>query len=389
MTLSIRTTDYWPCGSICSLLLVALINFALPIIASSVTANAYVNVPIYLDRNITINHNLNFRNGHQNDSQLNDGTILLSSFHGHLVHQKQSSGVHPPYFVADLARKLDDHLRWIRDHEMEVPTIQRLFDAADRGSTGSNIPAREDTKLVAQFASKLQMKIENAIEVVNETSVKILNLYQSFESKLDLRKMSIDLPSMARDSAVMTEDSDRTIYMETMVFPCDSYEDDLNGPVPQDMSSAADGANVKPHPSDLLNLLSAAGHSLHEHEDLNYTLNSHLLETIKAIDLDVPNFKNAFFLSKDNYGGDSNCRDHYANQQFRWVLRIIYVYPCIFIILSSCSPDTYSHHRSNQKEFFLSSIMAHRLLMKNNTISQNLSVSHRPQSVSFKMKKTT
>lgn len=318
MTFPSKYSDVWPEKSICSLILFAFVNFALPAIASSVAANAYVNVPIYLDKNITINHNLNFLNGHtHNGSQTGNGTVALSSFHGHSVHQRPSTGAHPPYFVSDLARHLNEHLRWIADHEMEVPTIQRLFDAMEREATTT--PDRDDSQLVGQFASRLQMKLENAVEVVNETSMQILQLYQSFESKLDLRKMSIDLPATAREAAIMTEDPDRTIYMETMVFPCDSYEDDTNEVATQEARSAADGvstdAHAKRRPSDLMNFLSATGH---EHEDLNYTLNSQLLDTIRAIDLDVPNFKNAYFLSKDNYGGDSNCRNHYANQQFRY-----------------------------------------------------------------------
>lgn len=294
------------------------------------TTNNNPYVPIYLDHNITINHNLNFLNGHHSgnasssSSSLN-GSIHVSSFH---THQKHGSGVHPPYLVADLAKQLNEKLRWIADHEMEVATIQRLFDGAAERDGGGGISGggiRDDSKLVAQIASRLHMKIENAIEVVNDTSMHILNLYHSYESKLDLRKMSIDLPVAGRDSATLVEDSDRAIYMETMVFPCESYEDDLHETPMRQVDASHSATHAKRRPFDLMNFLSAAGHSLHEHEDLNYTMNSQLLETIRAIDLDVPNFKNAYFLSKDNYGGDSNCKHHYANQHFRYA-QLIFIH---------------------------------------------------------------
>lgn len=300
---------------------IVLCNICANPISTISAPNAYVNVPIYLDNNITINHNLNFLNGH-NESQLNS-TINLSSasFYPHLM---QTAGIHkptahPPYFVAELAKQLDNQFRWIRDHEMEIPTIQRLFDAMGRGSANG----RNDTKLVAQFAYKLERKLELALDVVNETTVQIVNLFHNFVTKLDFRKMSIELPTTTKDKATMTEELDRTIYMETMVLPCDSYDfDGVSDTFMSGETMATDGniaaVHIKKKPADLLNFLNAAGHALHEHEDLNYTLNSQLLETLKAIDLEVPNFQNAYFLSKDNFGGDSNCRDHYSNQQFRY-----------------------------------------------------------------------
>lgn len=320
MTLSIGLDCQWN-GWIYVCLILCNI-FAQPM-STTGAPNAYVNVPIYLDNNITINHNLNFLNGH-NESQ-NNGTINLSStsFYPNLM---QSAGVHkptahPPFFVAEMAKQLDTQFRWMQDHEMEIPTIQRLFDAMGRGSSSG----RNDTKLVAQFAIKLERKLELALDVVNETSVQIVNLFQNFLTKLDFHKMSIELPTTSKDEATMTEELDRTIYMETMVLPCDSYDfDGFSDSLTTSETLAGDGnhaaGHIKRKPADLLNLLNAAGHSLHEHEDLNYTLNSQLLETLKAIDLEVPNFQNAYFLSKDNFGGDSNCRDHYSNQQFRYIL---------------------------------------------------------------------
>lgn len=299
----------------CRQIFVAILfsSFCFTSLSSTSAPDTYLNVPIYLDHNITINHNLNFLSA-RNESH-NGTTISLSSLH--MQHYgTQKSFAQPPHFVADLAKQLDEQLRWIRDHEMEIPTIQRLFDAVGRSKTAM----RNDTKLLVQFANKLQRKIDNAVSVVNETSTQILNLFHAYVEKLDF------LSTTSKIERTTNEDGDPAIYLETMVLPCDSYEDGgINDAVLHELVATDDNSGIKQlkrKPVDLLNFLSQTGHPLHEHEDLNYTLNSQLLEMMKAIDLDVPNFKNAYFLSKDNFGGDSNCRDHYSNQQFRYDYQI-------------------------------------------------------------------
>lgn len=302
----------------CYLLLI--LSYFIGTTIASTAANAYVNVPIYLDHNITVNYNPKFHT-ERNDSSIDSGSVSLSQFFPQqnvaTPSVSQNQKTHPPYVVADLSKRLEEQFKWMRDHELEIPTIQKLFDATGRAL------ARNDSRLVAQFALKLQKKLESAVLVVNKTTVQINQLMDTIVKKSELRKMNIELPSSKHGSATMTEESDRKLVLESMVFPCNSYDDEGND-VATDGGDGGGGTEehtvavqVRRKPADILNFLSEAGHNLQEHEDLNFTLNSQLLETMKAIDLNVPNFKNAYFLSRDNYGGDSNCRDHYSNQKFR------------------------------------------------------------------------
>ncbi|XP_031617768.1 VWFA and cache domain-containing protein CG16868 isoform X2 [Contarinia nasturtii] len=204
------------------------------------------------------------------------------------------------YAISDLTRDFNIQLKSIEDHELLVSVIQSAFDSLDRLPSSID---HNDTKLLNSIATKIETKLSTALRILNETNQKFVNILTENGQSRKLLLDSIILPCASSTK----QHSERSTY-------------DLNGD-DSDQNEFIGGINKK-KAIEVLNFLKNAGH-LHENDDRNFTINKRLMETLKNIDLstsaNVPNFRDVFFLPRDNQISSTNCRNTVPNEHHRFL----------------------------------------------------------------------
>lgn len=205
------------------------------------------------------------------------------------------------YAISDLTRDLSLQLKSIQDHELLIPTIQSVLDSFERVPSSNE---HNDTKILKSIASKIDLKLAATLRILNETNQKIFNIFAS-ENIDHTRKLLLDatiLPCIP-----VTKHSERSAH--------DSNSEASN------QNDKFAGFNKK-KAIEVLNFLKNAG-QLQEHDDKNYTINKRLMDTLKTIDLspiNVPNFRDVFFLPKNLFYSQishTNCRNTAPNEHHR------------------------------------------------------------------------
>lgn len=226
---------------------------------------------------------------------------LSSSSASASVSSAQQSTQLRKNIISDLISDFKLQLRSIEDQELLVTTIQNGFDSFDRIMSPTE---HNDTKFLSQLASKMETKLSNALRIVNQTSHTIQNvlLDETSENSRNLYLESITLPcattKLTERSAVISENS-----TESKKLLSGDFFSDIN----------------KPKKIEILNFLKNAGH-LHETDDKNFTINKQLMETLRHIDLssaNVPNFRDVFFVAKDNYASITKCRNTFSIEHYK------------------------------------------------------------------------
>lgn len=211
--------------------------------------------------------------------------------------QSGTNAIIQKYAISDLTRDLNSQLKSIEDHELLISTIQNVFDSLERVPSSID---HNDTKIVNSAATKIDAKLSAALRVLNETNQKFLS--------------------------ILTEHGDHTkrLLLDAIILPCAStlkhaersaYDSSLES---SNQNEFIGGINKK-KAIEVLNFLKNAGH-LHENDDRNFTINKRLMETLKSINLssaNVPNFRDVFFLPKDNQISSTNCRNTVPNEHHR------------------------------------------------------------------------
>lgn len=201
------------------------------------------------------------------------------------------------YAISDLTRDLNLQLKSIEDHELLISTIQGVFDSLERVPSSID---HNDTKILNSAATKIEAKLSAALRVLNDTNYKFLS--------------------------ILTESGEQTkqLLLDAIILPCTStskhaerstYDSNLEA---SNQNEYIGGINKK-KAIEVLNFLKNAGH-LHENDDKNFTINKRLMETLKTINLsseNVPNFRDVFFLPKDNQISSTNCRNTVPNEHHR------------------------------------------------------------------------
>lgn len=230
---------------------------------------------------------------YQSISQLKSVTTLQTSTNSYI--QK--------YAISDLTRDLNVQLKSIEEHELLTSVIQSAFDSLDR----TPIDNHNDTKILNSIATKIETKLSNALRILNETNQRFLNILTENGQSRKLLLDSIILPC----ASTAKQHSERSTY-------------DLNGDE-SDQNEFIGGINKK-KAIEVLNLLKNAGH-FHENDDRNFTINKRLMETLKNIDIsstaNVPNFRDVFFLPRDNQISSTNCRNTVPNEHHRYVSSVL------------------------------------------------------------------
>lgn len=221
---------------------------------------------------------------------------LSSSATAAALVQTSTNPIIQKYAISDLTRDLNLQLKSIEDHELLIPTIQSAFDSLERVPSSID---QNDTKILNSVATKIETKFSSALRILNETNLNFLN--------------------------ILTEniDQSRKLLLDPIILPCSSTPKhaersayDLSGESNQ--NEFIGGINKK-KAIEVLNFLKNAGH-LHENDDKNFTINKRLMETMKNIDLssaNVPNYRDVFFLPKDNQISSTNCRNTVPNEHHR------------------------------------------------------------------------
>lgn len=201
------------------------------------------------------------------------------------------------YAISDLTRDLSLQLKSIESSELLVPAIQSAFDSLERVPSSID---HNDTKILNSIATKIETKFTSALRILNETNHKFLN--------------------------ILTEniDQSRKLLLDPMILPCSSTPKHAERSAydrsnESNQSEFIGGINKK-KAIEVLNFLKNAGH-LHETDDKNFTINKRLMETLKNIDLssaNVPNFRDVFFLPRDNQISSTNCRNTVPNEHHRY-----------------------------------------------------------------------
>lgn len=198
--------------------------------------------------------------------------------------------------ISDLTRDLQIQLKSIEDHELLIPSIQSVFDSAER------VPSQQSadhnhSKILNAIASVIEAKINSALRVLNETNHKF-------------------------QSILMEKQQANKVFLNTILLPCASNakhsERSTNEPSVEREDASGASAN-KRKAIEVLNFLKNAGH-LHETDDQNFTINKRLTEVLKNIDLsaaNVPNFRDVFFLPTYSQISNTNCRNTAPNEHHR------------------------------------------------------------------------
>lgn len=201
------------------------------------------------------------------------------------------------YAISDLTRDLNLQLKSIEDHELLNSIIQSAFDTLERVPSSID---HNDTKVLNSVATKIDAKISSALRILNETNQKFLNILTENNNN----------------------DQSRQLLLDAIILPCTSTTKHAERSThDSNIESSNDfiGGINKKQAIEVLNFLKNAGH-LHENDDRNFTINKRLMETLKSIDLsatNVPNFRDVFFLPRDNQISSTNCRNTVPNEHHR------------------------------------------------------------------------
>lgn len=171
--------------------------------------------------------------------------------------------------ILDLTGNLEKRLKSIRNNELAIPLIQEMFDTMEFSSI-----YRNDTKTATDIANKISHKLNKAIRILNQT------------------KEFID---------TNTDGLDEKIILHTMVHPCPYDEQSLQ----------YDKSQI-----EIKNYLKNVG-NFADQDDLNFTINNEVLEKLRQYSGNVDNFKQIYFISKNDYVSEYNCHFHSANVHLR------------------------------------------------------------------------
>lgn len=199
------------------------------------------------------------------------------------------------YAISDLTRDLNVQLKSIENHELLRSTIQSAFDSHERVQSSID---HNETKIFNSLATKIETKLATALRILNETNQKFLNILTESDESRKLLLDPIILPC-----STTPKHAERSAYDINI----DANQNDFIG-----------GINKK-KAMDVSNFLKNTDH-LHETDDRNFKINKRLMETLKSIDFslaNVPSFRNAFFLPKDNQFSTTNCRNTVPNEHQR------------------------------------------------------------------------
>lgn len=172
-----------------------------------------------------------------------------------------------PFLFLELTHKLEEKIKSIRNTELGITSIQKIFDTMEFVSI-----QRNDTKLVADMAKRLSLKLSKAIQVINETISQIT------------QRISMD-PS---------------IYLHTFVYPC-AY-DELNQHYDRTQ------IEIKNYQKRKQQVVPT---------NKNITVNDQLMNIIKSINYTSNNFRQVFFLSHFDSASPSQCCIPIADDHFR------------------------------------------------------------------------
>lgn len=211
---------------------------------------------------------------------------------------EKSSPTQKLFASAELAENFEKELFSLRDNELMVSVVQNLYDTI-HSSSGMPTPSRNHTKILAKIAGNLTNKILNTIKVINETSNNITD-------------------SLHSSTCFVQHQSEKTenVYLESVVMPCSSNiflcnNDEVNGNFSNNLCLA----------QNFSELLNKCGQS-NEFYDRNFTINSRIVKNLAAITdtarlNELPNFRDVYFLAKDNGGDTGKCGSNLINQQYR------------------------------------------------------------------------
>lgn len=263
----IRLHQY--CRISCNSSRIIIIIIFLQQIAATNVLNSFV--PIYLNDNSKPNssHSL-YVNGSAISADLSSNSYNQSSS---LIFKKPKVPTQSTdaslHNILDLTGNLEKRLKSIRNNELAIPIIQEMFDTMEFSPI-----YRNDTKAAYDIANRITHKLNKAIRILNQT------------------KEFID---------TNTDGLGEKIILHTMVHPCPYDEQSLQ----------YDKSQI-----EIKNYLKNVG-NFADQDDLNFTINSELLEKLRQYNGNVENFKQIYFISKNDYVSEYNCHFHSANVHLR------------------------------------------------------------------------
>lgn len=272
-----------------------------------------------------------------NNVSTNSSIELQRNLFTHTINSTQHSN-YQRSAVIKLRDKLHERFLHMQSDELKIGEIQTIFDGIDSLPLSNS---HDDIKLVNQLANRINSKLTKATETVRETCAKINEL----------------IASERRNSS-------REIAFESFILPCpQKVRTNENDVIVGQMSDNEIGKLKEDNKKSLeiLNYLSSAGH-LHEPNDRNFFINSRLMDIVSGAE--SVNFRDVFFVAKDNYGQAGNCRKDFPNVQYkRWLSASTLTKQLILIV-------DFSGTNSNDEQYNLIKNFGKKITLKiQNTIS--------------------
>lgn len=281
-----------------TILLLSLIRFNNDQFHFVTATNVYV--PIFNNENI-LNNNLSFNisqqlmgtsigtitSGLASSSSDTSSTTNEQQYH-HKFNSKPNNHKVPSssfdidaFSIHELNRNLEIKLKSIRNTELGIPFIQEIFDTMEFVAIDRN-----DTKIVTEMVQKLTKKLNKAIRAITDASIK--------------------LQSSLRMNDEQDEDDWATIFLQTTIHPCPYNEQRLD-------------QHYDKNQIEIKNYMKTTEHFI-ETDNVNFTINQQLTESLTQVNYSLHNFKQLYFLSKDDFANDYNCHLHSDNHHLRFVL---------------------------------------------------------------------
>lgn len=202
----------------------------------------------------------------------------------------------PPFSIVEMTHNLEDKLKSIRNSELGVPFVQEIFDTME-----FEVFHRNDSRLVAEFAARLTVKLNRATRAINET-------------RRSLRKNVFS--TAAVDTISSSYSHRRDVFLHSVIHPC--------RPPPKDDLSLLDQHYDKQQ-IEIKNWpklrAGGGGHEqaivFDEFDGINFTANIHVADAIRSVNYSgEANFRQIYFLSRDDLAattvslssGAINCR---------------------------------------------------------------------------------
>lgn len=235
----------------CSAMNQAAANVYVPIFKSddnSVITSSFSNISLELSQDLNISTK----------------PIVPQTDSEHSPHPQQS------FIIGELTQNLELKLKSFRNTELGIPFIQQIFDTMDFVTVHRN-----DSQLVGEMASRLTLKISRATRIINDTR------------------------RFLRKNLITSRHED--VYLHTVVHPCRPF-DELTA-----LDQHYDKRQI-----EIKNWPASAG-SIDQFATLdpanaNYTANRKLVDAIRAVNYSLANLRQVYFLSRDDWAGETTCR---------------------------------------------------------------------------------